>query len=108
MRVPAPKQNILIAGCTLAFLFADTSTQAQSVGRCTDLTKVKVEAAEIGLPSGVATITSAQIQSVAANSKIPGGTREFCKVLGTIAPIDSNAPPVNFQVNLPLQWNGKA
>ena len=28
-------------------------------------------------------------------------------MLGAIAPIDPNAPPVNFKVNLPLRWNGK-
>ena len=37
-----------------------------------------------------------------------GAKREYCKVLGAIAPVDPNAPPINFQVNLPAQWNGKA
>jgi hypothetical protein len=32
----------------------------------------------------------------------------FCKVLGAVLPVDPNAPPVNFEVNLPMQWNGKA
>jgi hypothetical protein len=29
-------------------------------------------------------------------------------VLGVVAPVDPNAPPVNFEVNLPAEWNGKA
>jgi feruloyl esterase len=28
-------------------------------------------------------------------------------VLGAIAPVDPNAPLINFEVNLPTQWNGK-
>ena len=30
------------------------------------------------------------------------------KVLGAVKPFDPAAPPVNFQINPPLQWNGKA
>jgi feruloyl esterase len=29
-------------------------------------------------------------------------------VLGAIEPIDPNAPAVNFEVNLPADWNGRA
>ena len=32
---------------------------------------------------------------------------EYCKVLGYIAPVDRAAPPINFQVNMPTDWNGK-
>ena len=31
-----------------------------------------------------------------------------CRVLGRIAPTDPKAPPIRFQVNLPLQWNGRS
>ena len=49
------------------------------------------------------------MQSVAADPAAPNGAkRDYCKVLGTISPVDPNAPPINFQVNLPAQWNGKA
>ena len=30
-----------------------------------------------------------------------------CRVLGRIAPTDPKAPPIRFQLNLPLQWNGR-
>jgi feruloyl esterase len=33
---------------------------------------------------------------------------EYCKVLGTIAPVDSGAQLIHFQINLPIAWNGKA
>jgi feruloyl esterase len=32
----------------------------------------------------------------------------FCKVLGHIAPSDSRAPPIKFQVNLPVEWNNRS
>src|SRR5258705_8584863 len=97
------------AGCSsLLFVSFPASAQAQSAGRCNSLVGLKIGAAEIGLPNGGASITSAQLETVPADPKTPNLTRELCKVLGAIAPIDPNAPPINFEVNLPLQWNGKA
>ena len=32
----------------------------------------------------------------------------FCKVLGHIEPTDPKAPPIRFEVNLPLDWNGRS
>jgi len=91
-----------------ALIVANASAHAASAASCADLVRLKVAPSEIGLPSGGATIASAEIATVPADPKSPGATREFCKVLGAIAPVDPNAPPVNFEVNLPLQWNGKA
>jgi feruloyl esterase len=33
---------------------------------------------------------------------------EYCKVLGTIAPVDPRAPPIRLEANLPTQWNGSS
>jgi hypothetical protein len=41
-------------------------------------------------------------------SRINPATPEFCRVLGHIAPRDPKAPPIRFQINLPLQWNGRS
>jgi feruloyl esterase len=46
--------------------------------------------------------------AVPADPLTPGATRDYCKVLGAIAPVDPGAPPIHFEVNLPSQWNGKA
>jgi feruloyl esterase len=92
----------------IAALLSATSGHAQSAARCADLAKLTIPPSEIGLPSGGASISSAQMQTVPADPKTPGTTRDYCKVLGAIAPVDPKAPPINFQVNLPLQWNGKA
>ena len=72
----------------------------------------------IGLPSGTAAIESAAIVAavpfaVAERGETPAGsiapaTPSFCKVLGHIKPIDPKAPNINFQINLPLDWNGRS
>ena len=30
-----------------------------------------------------------------------------CEVTGVVSPVDANAPPIRFQVNLPNEWNGR-
>jgi hypothetical protein len=78
---------------------------------------VPIDAAALGLPNGGTTIDSAALVSASALSIAPGGptpagrvnpeTPANCKVLGRIMPVDKTAPPILFQVNLPLNWNGR-
>jgi len=91
-----------------AAAIACASAPASAAMPCADLVQLKISAKDIGLASGGAAISSAQIATVPADPTTPGATREYCKVLGAVAPLDPNAPPVNFEVNLPMQWNGKA
>src|SRR6266436_10052870 len=91
-----------------AILMAAAWSPASAAVNCADLASLKILASEIGLPSGGATITSAQMATVPADPLNPGATRDYCKVLGAVEPMDRNAPPVNFEVNLPVDWNGKA
>ena len=41
-------------------------------------------------------------------ARVTPANPEFCKVLGQIAPTDPKAPPIKFQVNLPVEWNGRS
>jgi feruloyl esterase len=78
----------------------------------------EIRAAAIGLKSGPAVIESAAIVpavpfSVAEKGPTPAAritpaTPSFCKVLGHIKPVDADAPGINFQINLPLDWNGRS
>ena len=61
-----------------------------------------VTAADIGLPTTGATVTSASIVAPTAT------TPEYCKMTGSIAPATAGGLPINFQVNLPTTWSGKA
>lgn len=63
---------------------------------------------EIALPSGDATIASAETASMPATMAGPEPAIAYCKLTGSIAPLDAKAPPIRFQINLPAQWNGRA
>ena len=41
-------------------------------------------------------------------TRISPANPRFCKVLGHIDPTDATAPPIKFEVNLPLEWNGRS
>ena len=84
---------------------ASTPTPAQLREACPDLSGTQIAASDIGLESGEATITES---SLVAAVDGPPALPEYCKVLGSIAPIDQAAPPITFQLNLPLDWNGKS
>ncbi|MDR6855637.1 tannase/feruloyl esterase family alpha/beta hydrolase [Variovorax guangxiensis] len=79
---------------------------------CATLAGRTVSTSSIGLPSGPATVLSAVLvaaapESISGNTLTPA-TPEYCKVLGSVAPRDPRAQPINFQLNLPTRWNGKA
>src|SRR6516225_9287830 len=97
-----------LVGSTAAILMAAAWSPAGAAVNCADLVNLRIPATEIGLPSGGATMTSARMATVPADPLNAGATRDYCQVLGAVAPIDPNAPPVNFEVNLPADWNGKA
>jgi feruloyl esterase len=100
-------KSVLIYG-PAAIVMAAASSPASAAKNCAGLANLAIPASDIGLPSGGATVTSAEVTAVPADPLNPGATRDYCKVLGAIAPVDPNAPPVNFEVNLPGDWNGKA
>lgn len=89
---------------------------------CRGLAGQVIEAARIGadakLASGPARIDSASWQSAAPMAVAERGptpaalitpaTPAYCKVLGQIAAVDPKAPPIQFQINLPAQWNGRS
>ncbi len=81
------------------------SPVAQPLG-CADLTGKTVASAAIGLPTTGAVVTSATVVPAAGTGT--GAVGEYCKVLGSIAPVDSTAPKILFQLNLPTAWNNKA
>lgn len=71
-----------------------------------------------GQRSGHATVTSASFHGpsdlvVAPGGPTPAGTitpamPAHCRLVGRIAPMDPKADPIQFQVNLPMQWNGRS
>ncbi|MFL9991909.1 tannase/feruloyl esterase family alpha/beta hydrolase [Paraburkholderia sediminicola] len=69
---------------------------------CGALAGATVASSAIGLPTTGAVINSAVL--VAATPALG----EYCKVSGSISPIDPAAQDIQFSVSLPSNWNGKA
>ena len=65
---------------------------------------VKIDAATLQTPSHLAVAEHAPTPSARVTPSNPA----FCKVLGHIEPVDPKAPPIKFQVNLPVEWNGRS
>ncbi|WP_338849162.1 tannase/feruloyl esterase family alpha/beta hydrolase [Massilia sp. W12] len=64
---------------------------------------------DASLATNGATIESVQL--IPAGAPLLGALPaplELCKVIGRIAPLDSSAEPIRFQLNLPTAWNQKA
>lgn len=91
-------------------LFGSTLQSAESEGalssaaQCSALGALTISASDIGKPTKGAVIESAAL--IAKDS--PGNSNgEFCKVIGLIKPMDQKAPDIEFEVNLPSDWNGR-
>jgi feruloyl esterase len=84
-----------------------------SLRHCEELEGQRIVAGDIGLPTLGARVTKAEQLPELAPYADPDGehllpTAARCLVQGRIEPVDGNAPPIRFAVNLPLRWNGRA
>lgn len=91
-----------------AFLLTSGTCAAQQMptpeeAHCMSLRGLSIATDKIGEPSSGADIYFAML---VRGPEAAGGA--FCKVLGGIDPVDPSAPDINFEINLPLTWNGKA
>ncbi len=108
--------SLLVLAATSAALglvaCSSVPSAAQLGAACAGLAGKSIAASSIGLPSGPAAVTSAVLvaaapEAVNGNTVSPD-TPTYCKLLGTVAPRDPQAQLINFQLNLPTSWNGKA
>lgn len=83
----------------------DGSGAASTESRCSALAGSTIPAADIGLPTKGAIISSATLVKASAAANTSG---EYCKVLGNILPVDFYAGLIQFEVDLPTDWNGKS
>lgn len=96
---------VLITACG-SDISQDTEAPVSRIS-CVELKGKTISAATIGLPTLGATVTDSVIVAATASGNSNG---EYCKVIGNIAP-STSAPAgtsnINFQVNLPGQWNSR-
>jgi hypothetical protein len=100
-----------------SFGAAEAAVPTLTSETCSALT-APIAANAIGLPSGGGSIDSATFLqasplAIAERGTTPAGhvnpaSPAFCKVLGHIQPVDPKAPPIQFEVNLPAEWNGRS
>lgn len=79
---------------------------------CVSLVGMTIPASAISLPTKGATVTSATLIAavpapVVTNNVTQLPSPQLCQVNGSILPLDSEAPPINFRINLPAGWNQK-
>lgn len=72
---------------------------------CSTLVGTMIPSEDIGLPTKGATISSASLVKASDADNTNG---EYCKVLGSIHPVDKAAPDIKFEVDLPSNWNQKS
>ena len=90
------------AAATLLALLAAPAAHALE---CAGLQGFAIPAMEIGLPTGGAVVQAA-VTIAAGEKDNPNG--EYCKVTGVVQPRNPQSPSMQFEVNLPLAWNGRA
>lgn len=108
MIVSKLRPRIAVLGC--AFLgaafgaFADNNS-SKAHQACAALSGLQIPPSDIGLPTGGGAVEKATLVAEQAKDNANG---EYCAVTGLIAPVSPAAPAIEFQVNLPSAWNGKA
>ena len=96
---------VVMFGATAALaatLPEDADTVCKGLAGGTDA--VKIDAATLQTASQLAVAERGPTPS----GRITPANPVFCKVLGHIESVDPKAPPVKFQVNLPVEWNGRS
>jgi hypothetical protein len=97
----AAASTMVMAGCG-----GDDDAPILSPLSCAAINGLAIPAVAIGLPTTGAVVTSTTV--VPASGTGPTAVGEYCRVLGDINPVDSGAPKIKFQVNLPVTWNSRA
>lgn len=93
---------LALAACGTNTTSTSNANNASPPQACTALAGQQLPASAIGLPTTGAVVKSAEF---VLNEPANG---EYCAVRGVILPVDPKAPAMEFQVNLPSKWNGKA
>lgn len=105
--VPAALATMLLASCGGDDDAIPTETAVEQ--NCVGLKGSTIAAAQIGTGSSDSAMatsgaTVADAVLVSSTATLPS----YCRVTGAIAAASANTPAINFQVNLPANWNGKA
>ena len=101
---------IMLVGCDNNLQSAEPADSAplanlSAFEACEQLSSMSIPASVIALPTTGASVHSATLVAADADGNNNG---EYCQVLGAIHPVNYNAPDINFELNLPSNWNRKS
>lgn len=99
----------LLATVSLASPAAAVKMKGDPAAICSGLAglaenAIRIDSAAMQAPSPMAVAERGPTPAARVTPALP----EFCKVIGRIEPSDPKAPPIRFQVNLPVEWNGRS
>lgn len=93
--------------------YATPLVVANAAATCAALAGRTIDAAAIGEPSAGAVVTAAVFRPAVADAPNAAGTAivqatpDYCEMQVDIRPVDTAAPAIKSQVNLPASWNGR-
>jgi len=97
--------RIFIVTAAMALSGHAQQTTPLAPAGCASLKDLSIAASAIGLPTSGALVQTAV--TVAASDE-GNSNGDFCKVVGIVKPKNPASPNLEFEVNLPLNWNGRA
>ncbi|WP_340692434.1 tannase/feruloyl esterase family alpha/beta hydrolase [Hyphomonas sp.] len=100
--------TLVLAGCNSAL--DPQSAAPGNEAACVQLETFTLASRSLSLPSnGVRIITAHFIpEGSSGNTGRDFAWPDHCRVIGQVEPVDSTAPPIRFEMALPLTWNEKA
>lgn len=112
--MPIDARAIALAGSLVTLMsFAPARAAATMTGDPTATCNALVGPAGDAITIDTATLNAPTPLSVTDKAPAPAArivpaNPAFCKLLGHISPTDPTAPPIRFEVNLPVEWNGRS
>src|SRR5450755_409017 len=91
-----------ISAAPAATMIEDAASTCGGLAGSSDA--VRIDSVALQTPSPLAVSERAPTPA----ARIAPANPAFCKVLGHIEPTDIKAPPIKFEVNLPVEWNGRS
>jgi len=97
--------RLVVLGCAVLGASFEASAKDDAAKACAALAGMSIPAGAIGLPTTGAAVKKASLVAADASDNANG---EYCAVTGVISAVSASSPGIEFEVNLPSTWNGKA
>ena len=91
-----------VSAAPAATMIEDADSLCRGLAEASDA--VRINSATLQAPSQLIVFERGPTPA----ARIAPANPAFCRVLGHVEPTDPKAPPINFEVNLPVEWNGRS